>query len=189
MVSWGLPVGMGLGLMALMAGPAASIFTYSTPIVVPSEASASTRTLTVGIAAGAVYRPFWVIFPMAAFPPATPLISHMTAVLASPVTVAVYCRVAFTPRFVYPGVTVTAGVAACARRGRNKVLSRRETTCGRTRFMGLLRGMEGLYFAVILYGRRWRIVSCLCCIVNWSKNTVWTANPRTEETVRNDLGQ
>ena len=47
----GLPVGIGLGLTAVTVGPAGSMFTYSHPMV-PSEAIASTRVLTVGIVAG-----------------------------------------------------------------------------------------------------------------------------------------
>lgn len=47
----GLPVGIGLGLTAVTLGPAGSIFTYSQPMV-PSEATASMRVLSVGILAG-----------------------------------------------------------------------------------------------------------------------------------------
>jgi hypothetical protein len=51
--------------------------------------------------------------PSVELPPGTPLTSHFTAVFVSPLTVAVYCNVALTPKFVYPGLTVTV-VAATA---------------------------------------------------------------------------
>jgi hypothetical protein len=52
MVTENAPVGIGTGLIAVIAGPAGSIFTYWTPSVLPSEATASTSVLTVGITAG-----------------------------------------------------------------------------------------------------------------------------------------
>ena len=52
-VSVGLPVTSGLGLMAVIAGPAGSRFTYTAPMVL-SAAAASTRMLAVGILDGAV---------------------------------------------------------------------------------------------------------------------------------------
>jgi hypothetical protein len=49
--------------------------------------------------------------PSIELPPATPLISHFTVVLVSPFTTALYCKVALTPKFVYPGLTVTVVAA------------------------------------------------------------------------------
>jgi hypothetical protein len=86
------------------------MFTYTHPMV-PSEATASMRVLAVGMVAGALYRPVVDMVPSVALPPTTPLISHFTAVLVSPATTAVYCSVELTPRFVYPGLTVTVVAA------------------------------------------------------------------------------
>jgi hypothetical protein len=75
------------------------MFTYSHPIV-PSDATASMSVLAVGTVAGEVYSPVVVMVPSVELPPTTPLISHFTVVLVSPVTVALYCNLALTPRFV-----------------------------------------------------------------------------------------
>jgi len=53
--------------------------------------------------------------PSVELPPTTPLTSHFTVVFVSPLTVAVYCNVALTPIFVYPGLTVTVVAATAGR--------------------------------------------------------------------------
>jgi hypothetical protein len=60
----------------------------------------------LGIVAGAVYNPVVEIFPIVAFPPGISFTPQVTVGGVSPVTVAVYCSVAFTPILVYPGVSV-----------------------------------------------------------------------------------
>lgn len=81
---------MGFGDTDVIVGPAGATFTYTMPLVFPSEPSALTVIPLAGIVAGAVYRPPVVILPFVAFPPVTPLTCHVTALFVRPVTIAVY---------------------------------------------------------------------------------------------------
>ena len=98
-----------MGETAVIVGPAGWITTYTSPIVVLFEATASTRISAAGTVAGAEYRPVAVIVPSVAFPPTIPFTCQVTAVFVKPLTVAVYWSWVETPIVEYPGLIEIAG--------------------------------------------------------------------------------